>query len=320
MVFYSTLLLTFLCSAHALPTDLTRYFGRWLIVGTDCCCPGRTQPRMWWMSTRSRRRRWTWKTRRRSMRPRRFWDPSLLSLSHILRGRDLWQDIGRQSNLLCLLNLKPKDRERRQKASREYVWTKIMGAVSKPNGQSYRKFHVHWFPGSHWDFSLLRRRTGSWVFQPHQQRRRKTSTFRRRASEEWRHSRREEWRVSPSSATFPLATFSHLLFQLHPMLILKLSKKQPSLIWKVLVCLPGSWLLLLFLLWLLLLGRFCHVTTLSGETDCQTTCYVKHELPLTLLLCPSAFGHLSFLEGQEREGDKTYDASLRTFLSPSFFW
>jgi len=33
----------------------------------------------------------------------------------------------------------------------------------------------------------------------------------------------------------------------------------------------------------------------------------------------SAFGHLSFLEGQEREGDKTYDASLRTFLSPSFF-
>merc|ERR1712203_742617 len=33
----------------------------------------------------------------------------------------------------------------------------------------------------------------------------------------------------------------------------------------------------------------------------------------------SAFGHLSFLEGQEREGDKAYDASLRTFLSPSFF-
>jgi len=33
----------------------------------------------------------------------------------------------------------------------------------------------------------------------------------------------------------------------------------------------------------------------------------------------SAFGHLSFLEGQEREGDKTYDASLRTFLPPSFF-
>jgi len=33
----------------------------------------------------------------------------------------------------------------------------------------------------------------------------------------------------------------------------------------------------------------------------------------------SAFGHLSFLGEQEAEGDKTYDASLRTFLSPSFF-
>ena len=84
MVFYSTLLLTFLCSAHALPTDLTRYFGQWLIVGTNCCCPGRTQPRMWWMSTRSRRRKWMWKTRRRS---RRFLAPSLLWLSHIQRGR-----------------------------------------------------------------------------------------------------------------------------------------------------------------------------------------------------------------------------------------
>merc|ERR1712203_629673 len=112
------------------------------------------------------------------MRPRKFWDPSLLSLSHILRGRDLLQDIG-----------------------------------------------------SHWDFSLLRRRIGSWVFQPHQQRRRKTSTFRRRAS--------EGWRVSPSSATSPLAIFSHLLFQLHPMLsIRKLSKKQPYR--EVLVCLPGN--------------------------------------------------------------------------------
>jgi len=33
----------------------------------------------------------------------------------------------------------------------------------------------------------------------------------------------------------------------------------------------------------------------------------------------SAFGHLSFLGEQEGEGDKTYEASLRTFLSPSFF-
>jgi len=45
--------------------------------------------------------------------------------------------------------------------------------------------------------------------------------------------------------------------------------------------------------------------------------FARDVLPIDNSL--SAFGHLSFLGEQEREGDKTYDASLRTFLSPSFF-
>merc|ERR1712061_870604 len=87
--------------------------------------------------------------------------------------------------------------------------------------------------GFPWDFSRLRPRTGSWAFQaPQQQRKTLTSMFPLQASEEC---------LALLLLDFRLDSCSRLLFQLPPMLsILKLSKKQQSLIWKVLACLPGN--------------------------------------------------------------------------------